>query len=82
MGPLYLCFNMSHQRDQINFLVQQYPHCAYTLQYDFFYYREMIFIQLFCDNSLSYTRIMFLLPSSVVLVSVSILTFLYKFMVV
>jgi len=35
VGPLYLCFNLPHQQAQINFLVQQYPYCAYTMQYDF-----------------------------------------------
>ena len=43
------------------------------------YFREMIFEQLFYDNFLSYTRIVFLLFFSIALVFVSILAFLFIF---
>ena len=48
--------------------------------------REMIFVQLFCnnvcDNFLSHTHIIFSLYLSIILVSASISTFLYKYMIV
>lgn len=44
--------------------------------------REMIFVKIICDNFFFHAHIMFLLFFSIALVSMSISTFLYTFMVV